>query len=408
MTTDADLLARARALDSGDPLAPYRDRFAPAPGVEAYLDGNSLGRPLRRTSEDLDRLVSGAWGTGLIRSWDAGWMDLPLTLGDRIGRVCLGAATGQTVVADSTTVLLYKLVRAAVAARPDRTEIVIETANFPTDRFVVEGIAAETGRTVRWLEADPVHGVGVDDLAGVVTEDTALVVLGHVDYRSAAVADMAALTAAVHAQGALVLWDLCHSVGVVSLDLDACGVDLAVGCTYKYLNGGPGAPAFAYVAAVHQGRLRQPVQGWMGARDVFGMRETYEPAEDLRQFISGTPPVLAMTPMAGMLDLLEDAGMPVVQEKARSLTDLVVEVFDARMAPVGARLASPREAARRGGHVTVVHPGARAAVSRLWEAGVVPDFRSPDGIRLGLSPLSTSHVEAVEGALAVARELAAG
>jgi kynureninase len=409
-----DLLTTAHALDAADPLRAHLDAFADMPGVTAYLDGNSLGRPLRDTGEKISDFVRGDWGTRLIRSWDEQWMELPTFLGDRIGAACLGAAAGQTVVADSTTVLLYKLMRAALrraqepnreraqgSSSTERTEIVIEQGNFPTDRFVAEGVAAESGMTVRWISADPVQGVQLADIADAVTERTALVVLSHVDYRSGALADMKGITAQVHASGALMLWDLCHSVGVIPMQLDAWGVDLAVGCTYKYLNGGPGAPAFAYVRAAHHGVLRQPIQGWMGAADVFAMGPAYAPDATIRQFISGTPPVLGMLPMQGMLDHIEQATIEAVRAKSKTLTDLAVQAFDEVLAPLGVRLLSPRDAELRGGHITIGHPDFRAVTRRLWADGVIPDFRFPDGIRLGLSPLSTSHVETVTGVLAV-------
>ncbi len=397
----SDLQALARDLDAADPLRAHLAAFVEAPGVTAYLDGNSLGRPLRALPERLADFVQNDWGTRLIRSWDEQWMELPIELGDRIGRIALGAVAGQTVVADSTTVLLYKLMRAAVAARPERTEIVIEEGNFPTDRFVTEGVAAERGLTLRWISPDPIIGVQIADVEAAVTEQTALVVLSHVDYRSGALADMKAITDAAHAAGALILWDLCHSVGVIPTELDACGVDLAVGCTYKYLNGGPGSPAFAYVNARHHGVLRQPIQGWMGAGDVFAMGDAYAPASGIRQFISGTPPVLGMLAMQGMLDLIEAATIEAVREKSKTLTDLVVRAFDEELAPRGVRLLSSRDAAARGGHVTIGHPDFAEVTKSLWADGVIPDFRFPDGIRLGLSPLSTSHAEALSGVLAV-------
>jgi len=397
----SDLLALARDLDARDPLASHLDAFVEAPGVAAYLDGNSLGRPLRELPDRLAAFVREDWGTRLIRSWDEQWMDLPTELGDRIGRVALGAAAGQTVVADSTTVLLYKLMRAAVDAQAGRAEIVIEEGNFPTDRFVAEGIAAERGMTLRWIAADQIAGVQVADIEAVVNENTALVVLSHVDYRSGALADMRAITDAVHEAGGLVLWDLCHSVGVIPTELDACGVDLAVGCTYKYLNGGPGSPAFAYVNARHHGVLRQPIQGWMGAGDVFAMGSAYAPAGGIRQFISGTPPVLGMLAMQGMLDLIEAASIGAVREKSKTLTGLAVQAFDEELAPLGVRLLSPRDAAQRGGHVTIGHPDFAEVTKTLWADGVIPDFRFPNGIRLGLSPLSTSHEEVLSGVLAV-------
>ncbi|WP_194421605.1 kynureninase [Microbacterium abyssi] len=401
----SDLPAEARDLDARDPLAAHLDAFVPAAGVSAYLDGNSLGRPLRELPDRLAAFVREDWGTRLIRSWDEQWMELPIQLGDRIGRVAIGAAAGQTVVADSTTVLLYKLMRAAVDASPDRSEIVIEEGNFPTDRFIAEGIAAERGLTLRWISPDPVAGVQLADVEAALSESTALVVLSHVDYRSGALADMRAITDAVHHAGALMLWDLCHSVGVIPVELDECGVDLAVGCTYKYLNGGPGAPAFAYVNARHHGLLRQPIQGWMGAGDVFAMGSAYAPAAGIRQFISGTPPVLGMLAMQGMLDLIEEATIAAVREKSKALTDLVVRAVDEELTPLGVRLLSPRDAALRGGHVTIGHPDFAEVTKRLWADGVIPDFRFPDGIRLGLSPLSTSYAEALSGVLAVRDEL---
>jgi kynureninase len=395
------LRAQATDLDARDPLAGYLEEFVPAPGVTAYLDGNSLGRPVRSTADHLSRFVADDWGTRLIRSWDEGWMDTPTVLGDRIARIALGAAAGQTVVADSTTVMLYKLLHAAVTAMPGRDEIVVERANFPTDRFIAESVAAQTGATVRWVETDPIAGVQLSDIDAAVSERTAVVVLSHVDYRSAALADMAGITAAVHRHGALMLWDLCHSAGAVPMQLDAWGVDLAVGCGYKYLNGGPGSPAFAYVRAELHDRLRQPIQGWMGAADVFAMKEGYTAAPGIRRFISGTPPVLAMVPLADMLDLVERASIDAIRRKSVSLTGLVVDAYDRLLAPRGVRLLSPADPAQRGGHVSFGHESFREVTRSLWRQGVIPDFRFPDGIRVGLSPLSTSHREALEGVIAI-------
>ena len=249
----ADLRARAAALDTDDPLAAFRDRFLPAADVVAYFDGNSLGRPPRATAEALASFVTGQWGERLIQGWEEGWVDLPVTVGDEIGEAVLGAAPGQTVVADSTSVNLFKVLHAACNLRPDRDEIVVDTTNFPTDRYLVEGVAAQRGMTVRWLEPDLVEHVTADALAGTVGEHTAVVVLSHVDYRSGSILDVGGITAQVHEAGGLVVWDLCHSAGVVPSAMDADDVDFAVGCTYKYLDAGPGAPAFLYVAARHLG-----------------------------------------------------------------------------------------------------------------------------------------------------------
>lgn len=398
-----------RELDAADPLAAFRDRFLPAPGVVAYLDGNSLGRPPAAVPERLAEFVRDAWGTGLIRGWtgdgpDGPWMEWPERVGDRIGAAALGAAAGQTVLADSTTVLLYKLLRAAVDAAPDgRDEIVLGADDFPTDRYVAEGIAAERGMTLRWIETDPAAGVTAEQVGRVLGPRTAVTLFSHVSYRSAWIADAAAITALAHDAGALAMWDLSHSVGSVPLELDVWGVDLAVGCTYKYLCGGPGSPAFGYVARGRHDRLRQPVQGWMGHADPFTMGPGYRPAPGARAVVSGTPPVLAAVPLLCGLDLLEEAGIAAVREKSRALTAYALELVDAWL---DVELVSPRDPDRRGGHVTIRRPGFRAVVDALWERGVIPDYREPDGIRIGLAPLSTSFAEVHEG-LATLRELAA-
>ena len=398
MTTHDVVGARAAELDAADPLAGLRSRFVLDGDVVAYLDGNSLGRPLRVTAEALAAFTAHDWGTRLIRSWDEQWVDLPEALGNRLGTLLLGAGPGQTLVGDSTSVLIYKLARAAVdAAEPARVEIVVSDDDFPTDRYLLEGIAAETGRTLRWIPTDPAGGVSPEQVAAAVGPRTALVVLSHVAYRSGFLADATANTRLVHDAGALVCWDLCHSVGSVPVALDAWGADLAVGCTYKYLGGGPGSPAFAYVASRHQGVLRQPVQGWFGRADPFAMAAGYVPAPGLRQFLSGTPPVLAAVPLRVGLDLYAEAGIEAVRAKSQALTAFAVEIADEVLAPLGVTVASPRDPARRGGHVTLRHPRAREVVEELWRRGVIPDFRAPDGIRIGLAPLSTSFTEVAAG-----------
>jgi len=396
--------ARAADLDERDPLASFRAAFVVDPGVRAYFDGNSLGRPVAATRDRLAGLVD-TWSSRLIRGWDEGWMTLPETVGDRIGLITLGAAAGQVVVGDSTTVLLYKLIRAALGTRGDRDEIVIDDDNFPTDRFVVERIAAELDLTVRWVTVDRHAGIEVDQVREAVSERTALVVLSQVAYRSSHLADVEAITAVVHDAGALVLWDVCHSAGSVPIELDRWGVDLAVGCTYKYLNGGPGSPAFAYVRSGLQDLLEQPIAGWMGSAAPFDMGPRYEPASGIRRFLSGTPSIVAMQPMQDMLDLIESAGMGSIREKSVALTDFVLEIADAELASSGFTVATAREPERRGSHITLEHEDARAITARAWERGVIPDFRAPAGIRIGLSPLSTSFAEVADG-LAVLGECA--
>jgi kynureninase len=400
-----DFTAEAAELDARDPLAQLRERFLTPEGNDlvAYFDGNSLGRPVAAAVERLTAFVTGPWGERLIRSWDDEWLDWPMRLGDRLGALCLGAAPGQTVVADSTTVLLYKLSRAAVDAQAaeGRTEIVLDTDNFPTDRYVLEGIAAERGLTLRWIETDERAGVTPEQVREVVGEQTALAVFSHVAYRSGFIADAAGITAAAHDAGGLVLWDLCHSGGSVRAALDDWRADLAVGCTYKYLNGGPGSPAWAYVAERHHDSLQQPVWGWLGRRDAFQMGQGYEPASGIRSFVSGTPPILGMVPLDASLDLVEEAGIDAIRAKSVELTELVIRMADALLGPLGVEVASPRDPAQRGGHVTLRRNGFRAVTAVLWDEGIIPDYRDPDGIRIGVSPLSTSFAEVVEGMYAL-------
>jgi kynureninase len=380
-----------------DPLASYRDRFVGAESPLVYFDGNSLGRPLAVTGPRLAAFVEQAWGGRLIRGWDERWFDLPVPRGDELGRSALGAAAGQVAIGDSTTVLLYKLMRAAVAARPGRTEIVLDRDQFPTDRYVAAGVAEECGLTLRWIDVDTTAGVTPEQVAAVVGPETALVVMNHVAYRSAWLADVPAITAIAHDAGALVLWDLCHSVGAVPVELDAWQVDLAVGCTYKYLNGGPGSPAFLYVAERHLGRLTQPIQGWMGAADPFLMGPTYAPATGVRRFLSGTPAVVGMLALQDMLALVTEAGLPAIREKSVGLTSYAVELADDLLAPLGVVLASPRDPALRGGHVTLNHRRMSEVTAELWKRDVIPDYRDPHGLRVGLSPLSTSYDEVRTG-----------
>jgi kynureninase len=396
---------RAAALDAADPLARFREEFVPSADVVAYLDGNSLGRPTRASVERLARFATEQWASRLIRGWDESWYELPLAIGDRIGETALGAAPGQTFVGDSTTVILYKLVRAALDARPGRTEIVVDTGNFPTDRFVLQGIAAERGATLRWLSPDPDAGVTTDQVADAVGPETALVVLSHVAYRSGYLADAEPITRVAHDAGALVLWDLCHSAGAVPVALDAWDVDLAAGCTYKYLNGGPGSPAFGYVRADLQAALTQPIQGWMGSDAPFEMGPEYAPHTGVRRFLSGTPAVVGMLAMQDMLDLLDEAGnvagSDAVRDKSVRLTGFALDLVDELLVPLGVRVASPRDPARRGSHVTIDHAAFERVIPRLWAQGVIPDFRRPDGLRLGLSPLSTSFAEVQVGVEAI-------
>ena len=389
--------AQALKLDHADPLKSFRDRFVIADDGLIYLDGNSLGRLPRETPQRISQLLEHDWGERLIRGWSEGWMELPITVGDRLGENLLGAAPGQTAVADSTTVCFYKLACAALAARPERTEIVTDTDNFPTDRYVLEGLATEKGLTIRWIEADPNTGPQPEQIAACVNAETALVTFSQVSYRSAYILDAKAITAIAHAAGALALWDLSHSAGAIPVELDQDGIDLAVGCTYKYLNGGPGAPAFLYVRREHQERLRQPIWGWLGRRDPFEMAQGYAPGDGISALLSGTPPMLGLTAASVGIELAIEAGIGPIRAKATQLTEFAIELVDRWLADAGVSIGSPREPERRGAHVALVHPDARALTQRLIEAGVIVDFRTPDVIRLGLSPLTTRFVDVWDG-----------
>lgn len=389
--------AAAQALDDADPLRSFQERFAADDDGVVYLDGNSLGRLPRDTPGRVADVIERQWGARLIRGWSEGWMELPVTIGDRLGAGLLGAEPGQVALADSTTVCFYKLAAAALHARPGRTEIVTDVDNFPTDRYVLESLAASHGHTIRWVEADPAAGPSPGDVAAVLSDRTALVTFSQVTYKSGFICETAEITRLAHAAGAFALWDLSHSAGSIPVTLDADGVDLAVGCTYKYLNGGPGAPAFLYVRAEHQAQLRQPVWGWLGRRDPFEMATGYEPAAGIRAMLSGTPPVIALTAAASGIDLVLEAGIEAIRAKSIALTRHAIALIDSELAPFGATVGSPRADDRRGSHVALVHPDARALSRRLIEAGVIVDFRTPDVIRLGLSPLTTRFVDVSHG-----------
>ena len=382
----------AEDLDAADPLAGFRDRFVREDPSLIYLDGNSLGPLPRATQARIAEVVGQEWGAGLVRSWHR-WIGLPGQVGDLLGEHLVGAAPGQVAVCDSTTVNLYKLACAALDARPGRSVIVTDDDNFPTDRYVLQGIAAQRGGELRMIGTDLDQGLATDALRGAVDERTALVSLSHVAYRSGALADMAAITGIVHEAGALVLWDLCHSAGAVPVELDASGADLAVGCTYKYLNAGPGAPAFLYVRRELQQALRQPVWGWFGQRDQFDMGPAYQPAPGVGQFLTGTPQIIGTVAVQEGVRLLGEAGIGRLRAKGVALTGYLIGLADAWLAPHGVTVASPRPAARRGAHVTLAHPEAWRIGQALIGQGVIGDYRTPDRLRLGPAPVFTRFTD---------------
>jgi kynureninase len=388
--------ARAEELDAADPLAGYRRQFLFEDPAVVYLNGNSLGALPLPTLRRMESMLRGEWGTALARSWDH-WVDLPARAGDVLGQL-IGAAPGQVIVTDNTTVNLYKLVTAALDARPGRQVIITDHDNFPSDRYVVEGIAAQRGAELRMLPTDINEGLDPDLVRTAVDEDTAVVSLSHVAYRSGALADMAAITQIAHQSGALMLWDLCHSVGAVPVDLDGCDVDLAVGCTYKYLNAGPGAPAFCYVSARLREVLRQPIWGWFSQREQFAMGPRYDPAAGMAKFMTGTPPILATAAVEEGARLLLAAGIEPMRAKSLRLTSYLIELADAWLVPLGCSISTPREPGRRGGHVTFGHPEAERIVERLAAGGIITDYRTPERFRFGLSPLTTRFADVWDAA----------
>jgi kynureninase len=388
--------AAAAARDDADPLAGFRGRFAgtddDGPDRLLYLDGNSLGRMPLATPAALQRVVEQEWAQGLIGSWSS-WIEQATRIGDVLAAGALGALPGEVMISDSTSVNLFKLLAAAIDAQPGRDVLVCSADDFPTDRYIVAGLARARGLTVREIPAHIDDGLDQAVLAAALDERVAVVVLSHVAYRSGALADIARITAMARTAGALVLWDLSHSAGSVPVGLNAAGADLAVGCTYKYLNGGPGAPAFLYVRRELQERLRSPIQGWFGQRDQFEMGPFYEPAEGIERFGVGTPPVIAMAAVDVGAALVAEAGIDALAAKGRELSDLVVALADEWLAPHGVVLASPRNAARRGSHVSLAHPAAWQLTQALVERGMVPDYRTPDRVRLGPAPIYTRFVD---------------
>ena len=390
--------AFARQMDETDPLARFRKAFLVAEPDLIYLDGNSLGRLPRPTAERLQGLVGKEWGRDLIRSWNAGWYGAPARLGDKLATL-LGAGQGQVVVSDSTSVNLFKLVMAALGLRPDRERIISDTLNFPSDLYILQGCCQLLGRGHHLHLVPSADGIAVDlgDLWAAIDGRTALVSLSHVTFKSGYLYDMAEVTRRAHQAGALVLWDLSHSVGAVPLELDRWGVDLAVGCTYKYLNGGPGAPAFLYVCRDLQAEALSPIWGWFGQRQPFAFDVDYEPAEGMARFLVGTPPILSLLALEPALDITLDAGLSAIRRKSLRLTAYLVYLVDTLLAPLGFALGSPRDPARRGSHVSIRHAeGYRINRALIEEMHVLPDFREPDNIRLGLAPLYTTFVDVWE------------
>jgi kynureninase len=379
-------LAACEALDRADPLAFHREAFALPAGM-VYLDGNSLGALPRATAARVADCVRREWGEDLITSWNrADWIGLPRRVGDKIARL-VGAGPGEVVVADSTSINVFKVLSAALALRPGRRTILSDTGNFPTDLYMAQGLARllDAGHRLRL--------VAPEEVAGAIDADTAVVMLTEVDYRTGRRHDMRALTAAAHRAGALAIWDLAHSAGAMPVDLAGCEADFAVGCGYKFLNGGPGAPAFLHVARRHQEGFAQPLSGWLGHDAPFAFEAGYRPAAGIGRYACGTPPVLSMVALECGVDTVLAADMAALRAKSMRLGDLFVELVEARCAGHGVALACPRDAAARGSQVSFSHPDGYAIVQALVARGVVGDFRAPDVMRFGLAPLYLRYAD---------------
>lgn len=388
----ASALAEAEAADAADPLREYCDRFHLPPGT-IYLDGNSLGAAPKAALATLAGAAEEEWAHDLITSWNrAGWFDLPTRYGDLLGAL-IGAAPGQTVVCDGTSINIFKALHACLALRPERNVILAEGGSFPTDLYIVEGVRqTRSDITVR------LEGVDAPRIEDLIDDRVAAVLINQVDYRTGRLRDMRAATEAAHAAGALAIWDLCHSAGVMEVDLDAGGADFAVGCGYKYLNGGPGAPAFLYCAERHLAGARQPLSGWWGHADPFDFDRAYAPDAGIRKFLCGTQPILSLRAMEPGLAIAAEAGIAPVRAKSTALTERFIALVEAGCGAFGVRLLSPRAAAERGSQVALGFEAGYAVVQALIARGVVGDFRAPDVMRFGFAPLYVRHVDVVRAA----------
>ncbi|MBM4422349.1 MAG: kynureninase [Chloroflexi bacterium] len=402
MRLDSDY---ARQLDSQDPLARFRDEFVIDDPTLIYLDGNSLGRLPKRAATRVKETLDHEWGRRLIRGWGEGWYTAPQRVGGKIAQI-IGARPDEVAVTDSTSVNFFKLVMAALEARPGRRKIVTDDLNFPTDLYLLQGAAKLAGGGCRVEVVHSADGLTVanEALAEAIDSDTALVTLTHTAFKSGYVYDMPAITESAHRAGALVLWDLSHSAGAMPLAMNECNIDLAVGCTYKYLNGGPGSPAFLFVRRDLQDGLRSPIWGWFGQKAQFEMGLDYNPAPGINRFLAGTPTMLSLAAIEPGVELLLEAGMDRLRAKSVAQTEYLIALWEAMLEPLGVDLHSPRDPAQRGSHVSLGHPeGLRIDLALIEEMNVIPDFRYPDNIRLGVAPLYTTFADIHEAVARIRR-----
>ena len=395
-------LLDAELLDREDPLARFRERFVIADPDMCYLDGNSLGRLPKATAEAIQQMTVDQWGGELVTGWGH-WIDMAQRVGDQLGSAVLGAAPGQVLVTDTTSVNLYRLALAAIKDKPGRSTIVIDEANFPTDRYIFQGIAEDLGlRLVTIPNEDPAiaecERITPELLARYLDDDVALVCLQVINYRSGARQDVQPLTDLVRSHGAHLLWDASHAVGALDLQFDSWGVDLAVGCTYKYCNSGPGSPAWFYIAAELQPRLRTPIDGWFAQADQFTMGPKFDRAPGMRGFQIASPSIVGLTSVASSMDIIKEAGIAAIEAKCARGTTFMADLFDEWLKPLGFGLETPRDPAHRGGHLSLTHPEAQRISVALREfANVIPDYRKPHTIRVAVAPLYNTYEEIFTG-----------
>jgi kynureninase len=386
----------AETLDGQDILAAFRSHFVIADAGLIYLDGNSLGRLTNASLARVRTLMDQEWGCDLIRSWNKNWWDAPIRIGEKIARL-VGAAQDQIIACDTVSINLFKLAASALALQPDRTSIVTDTLNFPSDLYILQGLISLLGNRHTLIRIGSKDGditPDLDSLAAAIDGNTALVTLSHVTFKSGYLYDMAAITRIAHRHGAIIIWDLSHSIGAVPVALDTSDADFAVGCTYKYLNGGPGSPAFLYVRRGLQDQVVSPICGWWGQNVPFAFGLDYNPAPGVARFLAGSQPILSLLAMEAALEPLLDAGMDALRAKSVLLSEYLITLIDAVLVPLGFQLASPRAADRRGSHISIRHPeGYRINRCLIEEMHVLPDFRAPDNLRLGLAPLYTSFTD---------------
>lgn len=388
-------LQNAQERDLADVLASYQQEFVMTDTSLVYLDGNSLGRLPYRTQERLKEVIHAEWGQQLIRGWNAGWFDAPERIGGQIAQL-VGAQADEVIVAESTSVNLFKLVLATMKTNPQRHKIITDNLNFPSDLYVLQGVADLMPAPIDVVvvpSTDNIHGP-VEEIIAAIDEQTAVITLSLVTFKSGYLYDMQRITEAAHAKGAKVLWDLSHAAGAVPIYLNQTNADMAVGCTYKYLNGGPGAPAFLYVRRDLQEQLPNPISGWMGQKNLFEFGLNYQPAQGMRRYLTGTYPILSLLAIEPSVDLLLSAGIEALRAKSIAQTEYLIALWEKRLQPLGFTLNSPRQAEQRGSHVSLGHPeGLRIDLSLIHEMNILPDFRAPDNIRLGIAPLYTRFEE---------------